>query len=238
MNDRVLYLSEIGSLLPRDAVREEPGRKFRSTPLPWLKFRTPGDTTSAGQRYAMRRRAVKADPEGLAIVGVYDEMLAIYGGGRVAPLRGYVVNHHLRPATASEIGAEIGTFDAGLVAHAVRALLAVGLLKIVPMPNFKAALLADHTQAPLDDPPAEPGECFVDETETDHGECRAAAGPNCIPGLPPALADDFPRGNRRRPMVGRGTMRRQGSPSAVKMCKPAGRRPATCRQLPGSGGGT
>jgi hypothetical protein len=207
--DRVLYLAEIGGLLPPDALREGNGRKLRSTPIPWLKFRTAADTTAAGQRYAMRRRAVKADDRGMAILGIYDELLLTYGGDRIAPLRGYLVNHHMRAATTAEIAMEIGWHDRDLVDHAIQVLLQVGLLVWRTRPDFQEAIRVDRTLAPSYDPPDDPDDSLA----------------NDVPAGIEATADDVPSGPRRRQRV-RAQIKKAAKPRAKS-------RPASCPQPAG-----
>lgn len=173
---RVMYLAEIGGLLPPDATREGAGRKLRSTPLPWLRFRTPADTSPAGTRYAMRRRAIKGMKDGLAILGIYDELFGTYGGDRIAPIRGYLLNHHLLQASTSEIAVEVLCLDTALVERAVAAMLDVGLLvwREMDLDDLKAAIARDQTMAPTDDPPDDrlPE---VDPPEAPRGRARARA---------------------------------------------------------------
>ena len=194
---KVLYLAEVGSLLPLDAQRKD--KKARSTPLPWLKFRTAADTTAAGQRYAMRIAAVKACDDGFAVLCVYYELLATYGGDRIAALRGYLVNHHLRQASAPEIAQAIGCWDRELVTYAVGVLLREGLLveRQKSIDEFLAAIKADRTSAPVVDPPDDPDDNCADDS-LDLFQAEAA--------------DDAPHGRRQQPRVravATGTRRRK-----------------------------
>jgi hypothetical protein len=230
---RVLYLAELGSLLPRDAQREGAGRKLRSTPIPWLKFRTAADTTPAGQRYMMRRAAVKARANGFALLGIFDELLATYGGDRIAALRGYLVNHHLLPASTGELCQAIGCFERPLVEAALAALLREGLLvwRQTSYEAFTQAITADKTQAPLFDPPDDPDDHLFEDAAD---EAPAPAGEE-------AAADEGPHGPRRRcraRAVAANDRPAQGRrPAGKRARKPHKQRvkgvPAACRAAPG-----
>ncbi len=146
----VLYLEGLDWLLPWDAKR-----KGRSTPLPWGKFRTAADSTPEGIRYRQQRDAIKTRRDGAAVLGVYDEILAAYGFGQIAPLRGWLVNHDTRAATAAQLAQTIGIRDRNLVARALRALEGVGLLARLPRPDFQTAIAKDLTLQPDGTPQVE-----------------------------------------------------------------------------------
>ncbi len=208
--EKVLYLSELGALLPADALREGNGRKLRSTPIPWLKFRTPADTTDTGIRYSMRRQAVKATDRGWEKLAVYDEIFIAYGGDRIAPLRGYIVNHHLLAATAEEIGIEIRCFDFDLVKQAVQTLLKVGLLVLRKPPSFAEAIRADKTLAPRDDKPDDPNEDLLADD---------------VPAGAEAFANDAPQEQRRRSRARAKSVSGEKKKARVKRGRSAARKP-------------
>jgi len=136
----VLYIADLWQLLPEDAKR-----KGRSTPLEWGKFRSPSDAGGDGLRYQLRRGAIKARAGGFAVLGIYDELLSNYGFNRIAPLRGWIVNHDYRAATPGQIGQVIGCRDVRLIGRALRALEAVGLLMRTAAPDWPEAIRRDVT---------------------------------------------------------------------------------------------
>lgn len=136
--ETVLYIAEADQMIPYDDQR-----KGRSSPLPFVKFRTPGDTSADGLRYRQRRQALKALPRGWSMLAIYDELVICYAGDRIAPLRGFVVNHRHDSATIAQIALEIGAFDLGLVKRAIAAMLEIGLLVYVQRPNFEEAISKD-----------------------------------------------------------------------------------------------
>lgn len=113
-------------------------RANRSTPLPYVTMHTAGDISPEGVLYRNRRQALKARPQGPAKLCVYDEMVLTYGGDRIAPLRGFVINYRYDTATAGEIAVEIG-LSVGLVADALWDMLDIGLLCWCKRPGTEIA---------------------------------------------------------------------------------------------------
>lgn len=152
-NATVLYIADTWQVLPEDAKR-----KGRSTPLAWGKLRTGADCSETGLLYQMRRQAIKAGREGFAYLGVYDELLAAYGFGRTAPLRGWLVNHKYQAATIGQIGQVIGMGDLKLLRRALRALEVAGLLVRLERPDMEAATcrIGDRGQGRADGDPIRP----------------------------------------------------------------------------------
>lgn len=146
--EKVLYIAGWNLLMPYDDQRTG-----RSSPLRFLLFRCPADNTPEGQLYRMARESLKIQPHGFLALAVYDEMLLAYGGNKIATLRGFVVNHRLRTASATEIAQAIGCRSRLVVAAAVRKLLAVGLLVYVARPDFQEAIRLDKTIEVDDRPP-------------------------------------------------------------------------------------
>ena len=136
----ILYIAEIWRLLPEDAIR-----KGRSTPLDWGKFRSPADGSESGLKYQMRRQAIKAMPEGFAILGIFDELLAHYGFATIAPLRGWLVNYEFSEASSAQVGQAIGCADVELVKRSLEALERVGLLARMVRPDFMDLIHRDAT---------------------------------------------------------------------------------------------
>jgi hypothetical protein len=139
-DNQVLYIEGIGQLLPLDAER-----KGRSTPLEWGKLRSPADCSERGVIYNMRIQEVKTRREGWAFLGIYYTLLATFGFGRIAPLRGWLVNHMFLAAGGPYIGQVIGCADLRLLARALRALEDVGLLARVERPDLADAVAHDRT---------------------------------------------------------------------------------------------
>ena len=148
-----LYIADMQDLLPYDAERNG-----QSSPLSWGKFRTPAPLASklgGGARarhdlYSMRRSAIKARRDGLACLGIYDEILIYYGLARRSALRGWLVNHLYQAAKTAEIAAVIGCRDMRLMARALKALEAEGLLIRVGLLDLAAADKRDLTTYPAE----------------------------------------------------------------------------------------
>jgi len=199
-HDTVLYIAGLWQMLPEDAIR-----KGRSSPLGWGKFRSPADSSEAGIRYQMKRQAIKATRGGLTSLAIYDEILGHYGFGRTAALRGWLVNHHYRAATAAQIGQVIGVADVAAIKRAIKALIDVCLLERVQRPDIEAAIRADRTILPVwdgqtDDAPDVSGEEVNEAKQVD--EAPAAAGEE-TPAAPPTEAADGRPVSGRRPADGR-----------------------------------
>jgi hypothetical protein len=197
-DETVLYIAELWQLLPEDAKR-----KGRSTPLEWGKLRTPADDNEGGVRHQMRCQAVKAMREGFGILGVYYDLLAVFGFARSAALRGWLINHDYQAATVAQIGQAIGCADAGFLGRAIRGLVKIGLLVRAKRPDFHDAIANDRT-------------------------IRAGAAEPATPGVKGEPPPEGEKGAKERPS---GAMRRRGHKSDRR--RVSGVRPAGGRKLAG-----
>lgn len=146
--DDVLYIAEANTLLPYDDQR-----KGRSSPLRFILMRCPADNTDEGHRFRMRREKIKVGPEGMSILGVYDEILVAFGGDRIAALRGWVIDQDLNTCSPALVAQVIGCRDVDLVRRSMAALMRVGLLERRPRPDFKRAMHDDRTIEVVPRPP-------------------------------------------------------------------------------------
>lgn len=223
----VLYIRDANLALPYDDQR-----KGRSSPLQFLKFRCPADSSPEGQIYRMRRESLKIAADGFTVLAIFDELLLEYMGNKIAPLRGFLVNHRLEAATNAELAQSIGCRSARTMMAAVRRLVAVGLLVEVERPDFEAAIRADKTievspreacpkrdrirTDKLDDPkgraddPAAAGEAGADDPAASAGEATdpGESGRDRRRALPAdsMAAGTPPEGFRKVPDPGGGTL--------------------------------
>ena len=225
-DNTVLYIAGMNLTLPYDDQRTG-----RSSPLRFVLFRCPGDNTPEGQLYRMRRESLKLRPDGMAVLGIYDELLIAYGGNKIAAMRGFLVNHHLQAASHAELAQAIGCRSAKTMMAAVRRLLAAGLLTEVDRPDFEGAIKADKTIEVSPRPPC------PRRDQLEHGKFAAPNDSRAddAPQGAEAHANDRPEG-REAPAQGNAMRTRKRALPADSMA--ASGPPGGFRKVPESGGGT